>query len=207
MNKDKLVKILVPVVAVIVIIESVMLIPSLGGNQADSNTDKTETSEAVSEAEQERLPVADFVFSTDSKEMKVGKAYKVVLSLAGKEDFATDAIETYVAYDPKMVTVSALAQGKDLPEKEVLKADNNAGLISAVFLVDVSNKDGYQVKLDEVKEVISFMVTPKAEGEFSLTLVEKEEGETGKLVTVLPETGTNDQLPFNTNTLDVNAIK
>lgn len=205
MNKDKLIKILVPIVAVIVIIESIVLIPTLGGQTTtDSNT--VETSEGVVNTEQERSPVADFVFSTSSKEMKVGKSYKVVLNLVGKESFAVDAIETYVSYDPKKVSVSGLAQGKDLPVKTVLKVDNEAGLVSSVFLVDVNNKDGYQIKSDEVKEVISFMVTPKIEGEFSLNLVHGD-GEVGKLVTVLPETGTSDELPFNINTLDVNATK
>ncbi len=206
MNKDKLVKILVPVVAVIVIIESIVLIPSLGGQNNSETSVTEETSEVTPSTEQERSPVADFVFSTDSKEMKVEKSYKVVLNLTGKEDFATDAIETYVSYDPKKVTISGLTQGKNFPVKTVLKSDNNTGLISSVFLVDVSDKNGYQVKSGEVKEIISFMVTPKVEGEFSLSLVDGE-GETGKLVTVLPETGTSDQLPFNTNTLDVNAIK
>jgi len=204
MNKDKLIKILIPVVAVVVIIESVVLVPSLTKNSSSEMTE-SEREETILETEEERLPVADFVFATDTKEMKVGKSYKVVLNLVGKENFAVDAVEAYVSYDPKMVTVSGLTQGKDLPVKEILQADNSTGLISSVFLVDVNDRAGYQVKLDEMKEVFSFMVTPKSEGEFSLELV--SEADEGELVTVLPETGTSDQLPFNTSRLDINVTK
>lgn len=203
MNKDNLVKILIPIIALVVIIESVVLVSGL--NKTGNNQTVEEVTIIPTQKEEEASQVADFVFATDTKEMEVGKAYEVVLNLLGKEDFAVDAVEAYVKYDPSKVVISKLAGGSDLPEATILKNDQKSGVISAAFLVPVEEKSGYEVGLDETKEIISFVVTPKTEGLFDLSLVTS--GDEGGLVTVLPETGTSNELSFASNKLEINVTK
>ena len=203
MNKEKLIKFLIPLVAVVVVLESVILVSGLSKN----NEVAEQTNESVEQTERtqnERLPAVDFVFAADSKEMKVGKSYKVTLTLVGKESFAVDAIEAYIKFDPKLATVSKLTPGANLPEdKRVAKVDSTEGLISITFLTD--KKDGYQVSAEDQREVVSFMVTPKSEGNLTFDLLSG--GSDEKLVTLLPETMTSDVLPFTSNKLDINVTK
>ncbi len=206
MNKEKIVKILIPVVALIVVIESAVIISGLNKSETTQQLPSTTTEEVTPTvtAEVEESPVADYVFATDTKEMKVGKSYKVTLNLVGKDDFAVDAVETYVKFDPELATVSKLTAGPSLPEdKRVLKVDNTSGLISVLFLTDA--KTGFQVKSGSQKPVISFVVTPKEEGSLEFSLVTSSQGE--KLVTVLPETSTGKSLAFTSSQLDINVTK
>lgn len=204
MNKEKLIKFLIPIVALIVVVESVVLVSGLNNSTSDSQM--TETEETVANTSQENMaPVADYVFATDTKEMKIGKSYKVVLNLVAKEDFTVDAFETYVKFDPEIASVSKLTANKVLPEATTLKVDAESGLISALFLVPTTDKGGIEVSSGETKEVYSFMVTPKQEGSLYFELVTGANGE--KLVSVLPETGTSKSLTFTSSQLDINVTK
>jgi hypothetical protein len=206
MNKEKLVKILIPVVALVVVIESVVLVSGLNKTNTQTATVDTSSSEVTPVVTDEQLtPVADYVFATDTKEMKVGKSYKVVLNLVGKEKFTVDALETYVKFDPEMALVSKITAAKGLPEATTLKVDAKSGLMSALFLVPATNKGGIEVSDGETREVYSFTVTPKQEGSLTFELVVGADGE--KLVTILPETGTSKSLPFTNSKLDINVTK
>lgn len=202
MNKENLIKILVPIVAVVVIAESVILVSGL--NKSETQL-VAEVTPFVSVMEEKINPVADFVFSTDTKDMEVGKAYEVSLNLSANEDFAVDAIEAHVKYDPAKLTVSKLVEGDDLPETATLKVDTDSGLVNAIFLVPVEDREGYLITTGDNKNVLSFLVTPKEIGTFSLGLVESVAD--GDLPTVLPETGTNQSLPFTTNKLEINVTE
>lgn len=202
MKENKLIKTLIPIVAMIVVLESVILVSNLdkGNNVADSKIEEVIPTEGE---EKDELPVADFVFATDTKEMKVGKSYEVVLNLVAKKDLALDAIETYVDYDPKLVTVSKLVSGSTLPKADVSKIDEKNGKVSVVFLID--EKAGYVTKSDEINKIVSFMVTPKVEGQINLELTTSSDDK--KLVTMIVETATSKQLTFSSNKLEINAIK
>ena len=205
MNKDNLIKILIPIVALVVVVESVVLVSGL--NNSTVQTDKSNESEVtvVPTTKIEEKPVADFVFETSTKEMKVGKAYKVVLSLSANKDFSVDGVEVHMKYDPEKLAISKLLGGNDLPETATLKVDSGSGLVNGIFLVPVEDKTGYMVNTGESKEILSFMVTPKEVGAFDLYL--ETDNTDGDLPTVLPETGTNKSLLFTTNKLEVNVTK
>ncbi len=203
MKENKLIKILIPIVAMIVVVESVVLVSNLdkgNNNVADSKIEEVVPTEGE---QKDESPVADFVFATDTKEMKVGKSYEVVLNLVAKKDLALDAIETYVDYDPKLVTVSKLVSGNTLPKADVSKVDEKNGRVSTVFLID--DKSGYVTKSDEINRIVSFMVTPKVEGQINLELTTSSDDK--KLVTMIVETATSKQLTFSSNKLEINAIK
>lgn len=205
MNKEKIMKILIPLLAVVVVLESVILIPKLTNNKISDEVVDNGSDVGTGDVEESRQSVADFVFTTDSKEIKVGKSYKVVLNLVGQEKFAIDGLEAYVKYDPSLVTVASLKAGTKLPKETVLSNDTTAGVLKSVFLVSLEDKAGFQVAADSTTEVLSFMITPKSEGKISFDLI--SEGETKEINSLLVETGTSDELPFTSNKLDINVTK
>ena len=72
----------------------------------------------------------------------------------------------------------------------------------------LKNKDGsyfYGLVTDEINKIVSFMVTPKVEGQINLELTTSSDDK--KLVTMIVETATSKQLTFSSNKLEINAIK
>lgn len=201
MKKNQLAKILIPIIAVIVVIESIILVSNLDkGNTSSETINRSQEEVVVSEMVES--PVVDFVFETETKDMKVGENYNVVLNLIAKKDFNLDGVEAYINYDANLLTVSKLTQGTTLPKAN--KLDNGEGMIKSRFFIDTP-KEGYAVMSGEVIEIVSFEVTPKLEGVSTLELGTGNEGK--QFVTMVVETDTSKQLPFSGNRLDINAIK
>lgn len=201
MKEGKIIKILIPLIAVIVVFESVVLVSKL-----DKNVTKTSdmSSTEITSTEEVKEPVADFVFETETKEMKVGKSYQVNLSLVGSKEVNLDAIELYLNYDPDKLTVSKLTTGKDLPEAiKDPEINTKTGLISSVFLWDVG--EVYSVIPNKSVSVLSFTVTPKVAGETEITLVDSDNIDTSS--TLLVESVTSNQLLFLSNKLEISAVK
>lgn len=200
MKKENLMKILIPVVSVIVVVESVVLVSNLNKGVSNVETDSI----GNEEVEVVKEPVADFMFETETKEMKVGKSYKVSLNLVGKKDVVLDAVEAYVKYDPEKLTVSKLASGEGMPEL-VKKSgiDTKTGEVSALLWWDIGKY--YNVKTDGIDTLVTFMVTPRVEGMTELDLVtsvgDKES------VTMMVESSTSEELAFLSNKLEINATK
>ena len=206
MNKENnLLKFLIPIIAVVVVFESILLVTNLDkGVKTNGDTDNTATNSALIQNQVEE-PVIDLVFATASKEMKIGKTYKVELNLMGKQELMVSGIETYIKYDPNLVTVSGLISNNKLPKADVSLIDNKNGVIKNVILVPVENKLGYKLEQDKVNLVLSFNVIPKKEG---VTSFEISSGNANKeFVTMIVENTTVKALPFSGNKLEVNLTK
>jgi len=199
MKNNKLAKILIPVIAVIVVIESIVLVSNLDKNNDNVVVNQTSELASISNKELED-PVVDFVFATDTKEMKVGKNYEVVLNLVAKKGFNLDGLEAFVNYDTEMLTVSKLAQGTVLPKADRLR--NVDGMVESIFFIETP-KEGYLIKKGDVVKVLSFEVTPKMAGKSVLELGTGNEGK--QFVTMVVENATSKQLPFSGNKLEINA--
>ena len=201
MKNNKLAKILIPIIAVIVVIESIILVSNLDKSNTGGVANQSSQLSPVLEKEVDN-PVVDFVFATDTKEMKVGKSYEVVLNLVAKKDFNLDGLEAYINYDSQLLTVSKLAQGTALPKAD--KLENMSGMVKSIFFIETP-KEGYAVKTGEIVKVLSFAVTPKAVGVSTLELGTGNEGK--QFVTMVVENTTSKQLPFSGNKLEINATK
>jgi hypothetical protein len=202
MKERKIIKLLIPLIAVVVVVESVVLVSNLDKKTVDVSD--TSLEETVVPTEEVKEPVADFIFETETKEMKVGKSYKVNLNLVGSKDVNLDAMETYIKYDPAKVTVSKLVANKDLPEMTKTSGiDTKTGLISSVFIWE-NIGEYYSVKTDKVSPVLSFMVTPKIVGETEISLLGSNA--TDGYSTLLVENVTSNQLLFLSNKLEINTV-
>jgi hypothetical protein len=205
-ENNQLVKLLIPVIAVIVIFESVLLVSRLNNTSAPVATKVVEetTKEATNSSEVKTTePVMALVFATDTKEMKVGKAYKVELSMVAKEDKTIDAIESYINYDPSLMTVSGLMVNDKLSKTSKNTIDNKTGLIKSSVLIET--KPGYMIKNGEVIKVLSFNVTPKKVGVSSLEISTGNDNKNS--ATMIVESLISKEIPLSTNKLEINAIK
>jgi len=206
MENNNLLKFLIPIIAVVVVFESIVLVTNLDkGLKTNTNTEST--TEATDSASVQNLvkeeSVIELVFATASKEMKVGKSYKVELNMMGKQDLMVDGIETYIKYDPNLVTVSGLVLSSKLPKATISKVDAKNGMIENAVLID--EKLGYKVEQNKINLILSFNVVPKKEGEISFEI---SSGNGNKeFVTMIVENTTSKQLVFSSNKLDINAIK
>lgn len=203
MKQNNLIKFLIPVVAVVVVVESVILVSSL--DKKVVNSDVSQETEEIAETEINDEPVADFIFETETKEMELGKSYEVNLNLVGKRDVSLDAVEVYVKYDPEKLTVTKLVSNESFPEVTKNSGINSkTGLISSVFLWGLGEVGS--IRSDETDSVLSFVVTPKVGGETEISLM------TGtpdtESVTMIVESSTSRSLTFSgNNKLEINVTK
>jgi hypothetical protein len=203
MKENKLIKILIPVIAVVVVFESIMLVSNLEKDTKGSNLIEENQTGMVEDKEIEE-PVADFIWESESLEMKVGKSYNVTLNLLGKKDLVLDSIETYINFDPKLVTISKLVTNKDAGEDLKPKIDSKTGLITSI-LWNEEQGTGYKTKKGETVKILSFVVTPKVEGKIDFDLSTSMADD--KFATIIVETNTSKSLAYSSNKLEINVTK
>lgn len=201
MKENKVIKFLIPLVAVVVVFESVLLVSNLEkSNNSVENTDATESAQII---EEKMEPVVDFVFSTDTKEMKVGKSYKITLNLSPKEDKMIDGVETYVKYDVDAMKVTNLTPNSELVKPQLSEIDDSQGIIKNIFLID--EKEGLSIKKSELLPLFTFTLTPKKEGSYSIKL--NGGGDNQDYATLIVENTTSKSLGWVGNELMINVTK
>jgi len=203
MNDNKLIKFLIPLIAAVVVFESIVLVNNLEKSNNKVDTENT-NQQLVQEVKEVEESVINFSFnSTKSAEMKIGKTYKVNLILTSDEDKVVDGMETYIKYDPKTFKVSGLVANKNLVKPDISKIDDQLGMISNVVLID--DKNGLNLDAGKELNILSFNIIPLIEGKFN---VELSNGESNKVYdTLLVETGTAKSLGWTGGKLEINVIK
>ncbi len=202
--KKEYLKFLIPVVAVLVIIESVILVSRLTDRQAvvtEEPESVIEQSEAVTEKTEPGL--MEMVFEVETKQMEVGKKYLVKLSAVPKVSTGVDAVNIYVSYDPTGFEVSGLTEGELLPEPSLLlDSKKKPGLLVANYYI--SQQGGFGLVTGESVEVMSFVVEPLKVGGYDF---EVADGQMDKeSATMFVETKTGRVLPVESNSLEVEVL-
>ena len=197
---NNIIKILIPVIAVIVIFESVVLVSNL-----EKNTAATVVNDATPIAtvtEETKVNAFDVNFSTDENQMKIGKKYKVSVKLMPKDNQILNALDLYVKFDPTMVTVSNLVSSKDLATPDLIKISDKKDVIAMNYLF--ADKEGVAFTKNEEVVLLTFTVTPKAAGNsfFEISTGDSE----GDSVTMFVDKNTSEGLFFTSNKLEVELI-
>ncbi|HAP37272.1 hypothetical protein A2574_00380 [Candidatus Shapirobacteria bacterium RIFOXYD1_FULL_38_32] len=198
---NKYLKILIPVVAIIVILESVILI-SRASKPQTANLDG-QNMEQAGDAVVDQEPVLEFMFETKSNTMQLNRASLVKVNMVPVADYNLDAVELYVKYDPEVMTISGLNYDKSLPKPTFSKVSVEKGMVVANFLI--SEEAGFGVRSGEIQGLISFMVTPKVPGNYTLEVNKVTLGE--ESATLVVDNGTKNALPFTSNKLDINVLE
>jgi hypothetical protein len=197
---NKIIKTLIPVVAVIVIFESIMLVSNLDKNVDSSTNEITPT--VTKKVTPEEVKAFEVNLLTDTKEMEIGKKYKVSVNLMPKADYSLNAMDLYVKFDPAMVTVSNLVSNKELAKPDFIKVSDKKMVTVTTFLFVA--KDGVAFTSGKEVNVLTFTVTPKKAGVsyFEISTGDSE----GDSVTMFVDKVTSKKLPFSSNKLEVNLM-
>jgi len=193
MNKENILKYLVPVVAVIVLLESIMLMTNLQNNKVQTKPVVVKPSITVVEPTKAVEAVYDIQLTEDKG--------KVMVTMVGQTDRKLDSVDIYVKYDTSQVDVSNLMFDKKLPSPAFSKISTLKGMVVANFLI--SNPTGLSLTAGEKLNVMTFNIKPKATGPISFEI---STGNAAKeSVTMIVENGTSKVLPFKSNKLTVNT--
>lgn len=197
---------LIPVVAVVIIVESVMVVSGLvkknQGVDIDPSLFMTENNEVVDKVVEDMGDAkANFVFSVDSKEMVVGQSYVVGLDLLPKENFVADAVDVYVSYDSEAFDVSGLIEGEDMPKAASMRVSDKRNLVLANFwFTDV---EGYAFEESKPVSLLNFKVTPKKTGNYDFNISKGGQEELGITRIVVGQEDMVSSLAFSSDKLIV----
>ncbi len=205
MNKDNIFKFLIPLVAVVVILESVVIVTGMANKKDVAVVDKNESvpSESVKKTEVKGA-VAELVFSLDNKSLKVGQKYTVTVGGYAKKEFSVDGIDLFVKYDKDSFDVSGLSfNDTGMGKPTASKVSKDKGLVLVNYWI--SDPKGYAFVTDKLVNLVTFTVTPKKEGSFNFEIATGSADGTSD--TMIVEKGTSKVLPFASNQLTVNVSK
>jgi len=203
MNQNKILQVLVPIVAIVVLVESVMLISNLKGKTTPSVIDDTKQPANV---EVSKVPVAsvfDISIKSDVSPMTLAKSGKFEVTMVGNSDRALDSINVYVKYDPNAFNVPELVFDKKLPKPAFSKVSETRGLLVVNFLI--ADAGGLKLKAGELLPLMSFQATPKKVGKFDFEI--STGSELKESATMIVENATSKVLPFSSNKLTVNVTQ
>ena len=198
---NKIIQILVPAVAVIVIFESIILVTNLEKNSNTTIVDTTPTT-TVTQAET-KINSFDLVLATDDAEMKVGKSYKVSVKLTAKQNYSLNALDLYVKYNPNAVTVLTPIALKSLGTPALLKVSDKKDVVAVNYLFTDTN--GMAFTKDQEEIFLTFTVTPKIVGSSSFEISTGDSE--GDSVTMFVDKSTSKSLDFSSNKLEVQFVK
>lgn len=197
---NRIIKILIPIIAIVIIFESIMLVTSLNKNKV--KVDKIEPIKEVLDKKEFVSPIIKLTLKSDVNKMKVGDTYKVFLSFSSKEDIVLDAFETYVKYDKQLLTISDLAYNKDIPTPTFTKISDKKDVIVSNFLS--TKQEGMTFPKDEEINILTFSVTPKKKGNTSLEISTGDKE--GHSITMFVDSTNNKALPISKNKLEIKLV-
>jgi hypothetical protein len=208
MNQNNILKYLVPIVAVIVVAESVVLISRLKNNGVTPPTDKkvVETGSVKNDSVSPVVSgneVYQISLSSDKATYKVGENGEVKVMMKGSADKSVDSVNVYVKYDPSIFEAKDMMFDKKLPAPAFSKVSTLRGLMVANFLI--SDPKGLSLKSGEDLLLMSFKMKALKPG------VHNFEISTGKEMkesaTMIVENGTSKPITFSSNKLTVNVTQ
>lgn len=197
---NKIIQILVPIVAVVVIFESIVLVSNLEKNTSSVIVGDVTPTITVT---QEKIKAFDLAFSTDETQMKIGKKYKIEVNLTAEDNYNLNALDLYVRYNPELMTVSNLVSSNNLSTPDLIKVSDKKNVIALNYLF--VEKDGVAFTKGKKETILTFTVTPKVTGSsvFEISTGDND----GDSVTMFVDKTTSESLNFSSNRLEVQFIK
>jgi hypothetical protein len=205
MNQNNILKYLVPVVAVVVLLESLLLINNLRNKSVNNNlTVKTGQSQLQGiDPTTAVRPVSFDLAVLGSPSMKLKTASTVEVQATALELKSLDSVNVYLKYDPAAFEVTKMVFDKRLPSPTFSKASTTKGVVVVNFLI--SDPKGVQVKQGDILSLVKFEAMPKKTGNFDFEISTGNEAK--ESATMFVENATSEILPFTSNKLTVNVLR
>lgn len=201
MNNNKTVTILLPIIAIIIIFESITLVTKLENNQSSNVVNKVAETITPTVVE-EKKDALDLVFATDNKDMEVGKKYTVKLQGYVKEKKVVDGLEVNIKFDAKNLEISNLIYDSNLSKPVVSKVLKNNGMIVLKYLIE--SKSGLTLNEGNIISLLTFDVKPIKAGNYNFEVATGNEGK--EFATMFVENTTAKELIFSSNKLEINVV-
>ena len=198
---NKTVTILLPIIAIIIIFESITLVTKLENNQSSNVVNKVVETVTPTVVE-ENKDALDLVFATDNKDMEIGKKYTVKLQGYVKEKKIVDSLELAIKFDAKNLEVSNLVYDKNLPKPSISTVSKKDGMIVVKYLIE--NKSGLTLNESNIVSLLTFDVKPITVGNYNLEIATGNEGK--EFATMFIENTTVKGLSFSANKLEINVV-
>jgi hypothetical protein len=187
---EKTLKVLIPLFAVVVLVESLVLISKLTQKPA------VKINNTVPELVDVAKPI-DLKWGTKIETVKTGVTTNIPLSITSVDSkLGVDAVDLYINYDPKIAEVMEVTVGKGFPAPTFKKINNERGLVVLNFLI--SDVNGYVLNKNLAADLINLKVNFLTEGTVDFSL-----GEASLVV----ENTTAKVLPFNSEKLVINVTR
>lgn len=170
------------IVAVIIIVESVMLISNAQTKKPvvdDNNTEDIQNSETKTE----------YAVGFEWLEEEDGKP---VLMLKANRDVSIDAIDLYIAY--KNAKVNSIINSDELPKPSFSKISTEKSLVVMNYLI--SEPEGFKITAGQSVKVVKLGISPISTEAADFSIDAR---------TQVVENGTVKVLPFTSNNLIVNS--
>lgn len=198
-NKNYL-KFIIPVVAVLVVVESVVLVGNLGSRNRVGEQGAGEPKVTVSEPTKAAVPLIVSVKS-ESQTVGVGEMAKARVEVLPRVAKAVDGVSVYIKFDPTKVKVSGLEFNANLPKPIVGKVSKSGDMVVVNYLI--AAKDGYQLAANLPFNLLTFSYQPLKAGEIDFNLLTSKESKDS--ATMIVENGSSLSLSFETQNLRVKA--
>lgn len=192
-DKTKILRVLIPLVAILVIAESIYLVSTLvGRNGGQPNITENPMSDKA----------INIALVSQSDSYTVGKPFEVKVVMSTEDEMLVDAMNLYIQYDRLAATVSDLTSLEELPQPTFAKISDKKDVIVLNYYIE---NNGYAFLPNNQVEVASFMVTPRVKGEITLDLSTGVEDKDS--VTMIVENGTSKVIPFLANNLRIEVLE
>lgn len=185
---QKAINFLIPLFAIVVIIESLVLVAKLTQKPVVSNVTVSTTKS------ENRL---NYKWGIKMDTVKTGVLTNVPLLLTSTDKkVGVDAIDLYINYDPSIAEVTEVTVGKGLPAPTFKRINKEKGLVVLNFLM--SDVNGFILNKNVAAELINLKVNFLKEGTVDFSL-----GEASLVV----ENTSAKVLPFNSEKLVINVTR
>jgi len=186
---QKAINFLIPLFAIVVIIESLVLVAKLTQKPAVTSVKISTSTNVVSKL--------NYKWGINLDTVKTGVMTNVPLLLTSVDNkVGVDAIDLYINYDPSIAEVVDVTVGKGLPVPTFKKINKEKGLVVLNFLM--SDANGFILNKNVAAELINLKVNFLKEGTVDFSL-----GEASLVV----ENTSAKVLPFNSEKLVINVTR
>lgn len=203
MNKEnKILRIVIPVLAVVVITESLILVGRLTKKSiVETSQEKTEASKPT-EVEVIEEPTFELVSMASKTALKVGEKTTVTVYASSKGDYFLDAINLYLKADTKNLTLSNLTFDPKMPKPVFSKISTKQDLVVVSYMI--SEPSGLKVIKNNSMVLAKFDVIANKEGEYIFDVSTSKDSK--ESATMLVESATSKVLPYSSNKLIINVV-
>jgi len=196
MKKEEFVKWLLPVVAVVVIIESVVLITGL---EKRSERVSAELVDRPVVLEEDVEPKVGLSFATEKREMEVGEKVMVEINATILESVVVDAIDLYIDFDPETIKISNLKFADGLPKPTFSKVSEQKKVIVANFLE--VKPEGMIMSMGQVRPIMTMEVMALKTGNAQIKFATGVDSSDS--VTMFIENKTSRTIPLSVSALNI----